>query len=255
MAVWHRALSGTEVGELYRGGQGVSLGASLDDADGDGLPTGWERRFQLNEALDDSQDDLDGDGLSNQEEYRIGTDPTERDSDADALEDGVETGTGIFVSLVDTGSHPLVVDTDGDGRSDRVEVVEGTDPVSPDTDGDQFSDGHELDIGLDPLHADPGDGATLGKGLVAHWDFDGDLEARVGGYLGKIVENANFSRGQFGQSVSLSPLGRIDLLDGPNEALEFEGKSFSVSVWIEADSPQLGALNPFLNMGEGSRGS
>ncbi len=53
------------------------------------------------------------------------------DDDNDQLLDVVETGTGIFVSPADTGSQPLVPDTDGDGVPDGEEVQNGTDPNVP----------------------------------------------------------------------------------------------------------------------------
>ncbi|MFQ5416062.1 MAG: hypothetical protein ACE5FL_03325, partial [Myxococcota bacterium] len=53
------------------------------------------------------------------------------DRDEDILLDGVETGTGVFVSSSDTGSDPALWDTDGDGVSDGQEVADGTDPNDP----------------------------------------------------------------------------------------------------------------------------
>lgn len=100
------------------------------------------------------------------------------DRDNDGLADGVETGTGNFLSADDTGTDPTKPDTDGDGLLDGFEVAygynpnvaddtsldldgdgldvlaeqaAGTDPNLYDTDGDGFGDGAEW---LDPL-ADP----------------------------------------------------------------------------------------------------
>jgi cysteine-rich repeat protein len=45
------------------------------------------------------------------------------DSDGDRLDDCVETNTGIYVSLSDTGTSALLADSDGDGISDGDEVL------------------------------------------------------------------------------------------------------------------------------------
>jgi YD repeat-containing protein len=49
------------------------------------------------------------------------------------------------------GANAALVDSDGDGLSDALEIVLGTDPFNPDTDGDGFSDGIEVASGSDPL--------------------------------------------------------------------------------------------------------
>ena len=63
--------------------------------------------------------DADNDGI---------TDAADPDDDNDGLEDTVETNTGIFVSAADTGSNPLIADTDGDGANDGAEVTAGKNP-------------------------------------------------------------------------------------------------------------------------------
>jgi|GEM_PF-2647581 len=58
--------------------------------------------------------DTDGDGL---------TDDVDPDDDNDGLPDTAETNTGTYVSPSNTGTNPLVVDTDGDSYSDYDEVT------------------------------------------------------------------------------------------------------------------------------------
>ncbi|MDJ0852396.1 MAG: hypothetical protein QNK04_28835 [Myxococcota bacterium] len=56
------------------------------------------------------------------------------DRDQDTLLNGVETNTGEFVDENDTGSNPAMVDTDGDGFDDDIEVFNlpnATDPNDP----------------------------------------------------------------------------------------------------------------------------
>lgn len=45
------------------------------------------------------------------------------DTDGDGLDDSVETGTGIYLSVTNTGTNPLLADTDGDGAGDWYEVA------------------------------------------------------------------------------------------------------------------------------------
>ena len=52
---------------------------SAVDADGDGLPDAWEKRY-FGSTDPGASDDADGDGMSNWEEFRTGTNPTERSS-------------------------------------------------------------------------------------------------------------------------------------------------------------------------------
>jgi len=59
------------------------------------------------------------------------------------------------VGFVPTAAaRPPMVDSDGDGLSDRAEQKQGTDPHNPDTDGDGLSDGEEVALGTDPNDPD-----------------------------------------------------------------------------------------------------
>jgi hypothetical protein len=52
------------------------------------------------------------------------------DRDDDLVPDGVESNSGEYVDLSDTGTSPTLVDTDGDGWDDGDEVYNwGTDPT------------------------------------------------------------------------------------------------------------------------------
>ncbi|HEX2747033.1 MAG TPA: hypothetical protein VHM91_03460 [Verrucomicrobiales bacterium] len=122
------------------------------DADHDLMSDEWEAAHGLNTTLNDSALDADTDGLTNLQEYRRRTDPQDSDTDNDGLADGVETATGIWVSVTDTGTNPFLPDTDADGLMDGVETHTGvwvspsntgTNPVVVDSDGDGLIDGIE----------------------------------------------------------------------------------------------------------------
>jgi hypothetical protein len=90
---------------------------------------GWAEVFTLTLADDPSDNDPDADGLSTVEEIARGTDPQNPDTDSDGLSDGVESGTGVYVSGSNTGTNPLNADSDGDGRNDGQEIVQGISPL------------------------------------------------------------------------------------------------------------------------------
>ena len=120
------------------------------DGDGDGIPDYFEidlvtNIFELSAEGDFDSDgltdlaeynsytmpnktDTDGDGLNDKDEYTRGSDPLAPDTDLDGLSDLVETNTGIYVSLSNTGTDPTKSDTDGDTFADLDEIQNQTDP-------------------------------------------------------------------------------------------------------------------------------
>jgi len=70
-----------------------------------------------------TDDDADADGLSDADEARLGTDPANPDSDGDGKTDGVE----VHKHKTD----PTKMDTDGDGAPDGAELAGNTDPLVP----------------------------------------------------------------------------------------------------------------------------
>ncbi len=93
------------------------------------------------------------------------------DSDQDGLLDSVETNTGVYVDINDTGTDPEKDDTDGDGLQDGDEVtIYQTNPVDSDTDEDGIPDGWEIQFGLDPL-ADDADADNDQDGITNLQEF------------------------------------------------------------------------------------
>jgi len=77
----------------------------IADYDHDGMPNAWELQYGLN-PLDpaDALNDPDGDGLTNIAEYHNGTNPRVVDTDGDGVADGVEVGAGY--DPLNPGSKP-----------------------------------------------------------------------------------------------------------------------------------------------------
>jgi hypothetical protein len=123
--------------------------------------------------------DSDADGLSDAEEEDAGTDPTLADSDGDHISDRIEILVGLDPLEADLPSACASVDpaadTDRDGLGDCDEVLIGTDPSLVDSDGDGMPDRVELHASTDYLHPDAAsdpdaDGITNGDEVRHHSD-------------------------------------------------------------------------------------
>ncbi|NBT90972.1 MAG: hypothetical protein EBT50_09155, partial [Verrucomicrobia bacterium] len=74
------------------------------------------------------------------------------------------TAFSVQVFQEDTGTSPLLADTDGDGLSDAAEVAAGTNPNKTDTDEDGLSDTQEGTLGSNPTNA-----LSMPKTKVVYW--------------------------------------------------------------------------------------
>ncbi|MBP7149322.1 MAG: VCBS repeat-containing protein [Acidobacteria bacterium] len=88
------------------------------DPDGDGIADGYDN---CPTTWNPFQEDADGDGTGND---------CDADDDGDGLPDVCETGSGVYVDPLHTGTDPLDPDSDGDGVDDGTEVYAGTDPCA-----------------------------------------------------------------------------------------------------------------------------
>jgi outer membrane protein OmpA-like peptidoglycan-associated protein len=142
------------------------------------LGTDWypTARAGLNFYFGSSKDDdNDSDLLTNGYEKTIGTDPNKADTDGDGISDRDE--------VVRFHTDPLKADSDGDGLKDGEEGnTYRTEPLKADTDGDGLKDGQEVNTyRTDPLKADTdGDGLKDGDEVNTYRtdplkaDTDGD---------------------------------------------------------------------------------
>lgn len=221
--VYGGALTEEEIQEVFQKGPILS-----EDRDADGLPDAWE--LAAFKTLDQKPgDDFDRDGLTNRQEFDRGTVANDEDSDDDGWKDGVETETGRFVSVTDTGTHPLMADSDGDGLMDgaenptlpfdpaRPQQQAGTDPNMADSDDDGAPDGAEALAGSDPT--DPRDPARppVAGFLVGHWTFEPgeELKDRTGHFPDLLL------------------MGDAQVLDGQ---LDLNGSGTTASGWAITDS-------------------
>jgi cysteine-rich repeat protein len=130
------------------------------DSDGDGISDGVERGLIRPQGTDTDR------GL-----YRADADPfsTTNPLDTDTDDGGVPDGTedtnrnGVREPGESDPNNANDDDSDGDGRGDLAEIIDGTNPFDPDTDDDGLSDGEEIVRGTDGLDDDTdADGLTDG---------------------------------------------------------------------------------------------
>lgn len=172
----------------------------------------------------------------------------------------METGTGVYVSALNTGTDPLAADSDGDGLADGVETATGhytsvadtgSNPNNPDTDGDLYSDGLEVNFGGNPVDASKIP-ITPGKAnLIAWWDFNDTSDPavardRIHGIEGLLSKGALYSGDGLGHSGvsgdSAADLGTdgagefIDVADGSFVNVGAVGDAVTVSFWQQLTS-------------------
>ena len=251
VSLWNLALTPTDVAALASADNALGV---IDDADVDGLPDAWERKFGLNPG-DPGDASLDGDNdlLTNLEEFAAGTNPTLQDTDGDSLNDGIETDDGLWVSATATGTSPRSADTDRDGLNDATEIPNlafdpnnpfgqpGSDPSLFDSDGDGISDGSEVLASSDPTDAEStpmpeavgiwsADDEALGTGFGGDGWAMGPVSAPAGAILDpinapEVVEISEAGAAQTGltQAVDFTANAQFGVAAEPNSLFELFG--------------------------------
>ena len=130
----------------------------LKDSDGDGLSDSAEREYGTHPKMADTDKDGISDYLETQNtDVSTRTDPLDADSDNDLLSDGFELYEGWEVSIYGETpyrvySNPTAKNSDIDSLTDYQEYIASTDPLEFDTDGDSKSDSVEVSKSyFDPL--------------------------------------------------------------------------------------------------------
>jgi hypothetical protein len=198
------------------------------DADSDMLTDLEEYNLSLAQYpnIDPNDDDSDDDTLLDGAEIagagdRPATDPTDDDSDDDTLNDAAESNTGTYVSETNTGTNPLLADSDADGTDDAAEIAA---PFSDPNDPDDFPSVQ----------------------LVGLWRFEGNAEDSSG----------NENHGTFENDASLiddtpAALGvgqSLDLAGGTQHVLVPDAASLdisagiTISAWVNRSATGWGAI-------------
>jgi hypothetical protein len=258
--IYNAALTADRIKQVFDAG--AIVGA---DRDNDGLPDAWEQQHFAN--LDETPEgDPDGDQLTNIDELARNTLPNKADSDDDAYSDLVETNTGIFVSVTDTGTDPNNADTDGDGLSDGLEQNTGvfppaldgdgavsdtgTNPLLADTDGDRFQDLAELERNPPSNPSDDTDPpVTISDFLVGHWTFDAgnELKDLTGNFPDIVLQgDAAIENGMLdlnGTGTDASGWAITDSDSGEYQGAEITDKTLVAWVTLESleDSAKAGS--------------
>ena len=162
------------------------------------------------------------------------------DTDGDGLVDSVETNTGVWVSLNNTGTDPNKADSDADGLTDGDEVNQhATNPLIADTDGDGYSDGNEVQSGSNPSDSGSVPNAYSGPlftdittevpSLAKHsivavmdYDRDGKEDLLVGTDSGTrlLKQTGSFQFDDITAAAGLDGLQNVFVADFTNDGLE-----------------------------------
>lgn len=161
-----------------------------------------------------AESDPDGDLIPRDRELSAGTDPDKADTDGDGLTDAVEllnTFTDPTRSSTYDGIADQDVDVDDDGLTSAQEQRAGTDPIEPDTDGDGLRDGREVEGGFsDPSDQDTDDDELLDDSELRLGTDPRKPDTDGDGVIdGREVYTSTVERPGAGLSVRLTGVGDV----------------------------------------------
>ncbi|MFZ2970642.1 MAG: Ig-like domain-containing protein, partial [Minisyncoccia bacterium] len=129
-------------------------------------------------------------------------------------------------TLIQTGPMAFMIDSDGDGLSDDMESLLGTDPNKMDSDGDSYNDGDEIRTGHDPL----------GPGL-----FTGILSPAEKAMVDNITLEHPKTSGEVSEMLAVEEIENLsDITRSDEDGYLLSGKSEPgsiVTVYIYSDLP------------------
>ena len=120
----------------------------------------------LGDACNDGEDADDDEWSDALDNCPLAANPAQANADGDGAGDACDAFPADATETADTDGDGVGnnedLDDDGDGLSDAVEALLGTDPLNTDSDGDGFSDDLEIILGSDPNDPfDPNDPANV----------------------------------------------------------------------------------------------
>ena len=264
----------------------------LADTDQDSISDSKEVGVNLNSPLDSDEDgfidaldfDDDNDGISTLAEEKVGTSSLLADTDEDGILDAVEIGKDFnnpldtdgdgIINALDTdddddgietiqeallGTNPLLIDTDGDGKSDSEEIGSVSDkPLDEnkngvldalesgeetDQDNDGLTDSLEAKLNTDPTKADT-DGDGINDAIEVGEDTNDPKDIDLDGIIDALdtEDNSDSDNDGLSDSQELKLKSNPQLADSDNDGindLEELGKNTNEPL----DSDNDGVLN------------
>ncbi len=197
--------------------------------------------------------DSDGDGLTDAEELIAGTLPTLRDTDGDGVSDSVEVLSGLDPLLAEIPraceNINLFSDRDLDGLSDCDELLLGTEPTLVDSDGDGLPDRLEVVSSIDYLAADAeadsdGDGVNNGDEIAQHSDpRSTDVRLHLPFGYRYEIEDEGFTTELFAQNPAIITGVNFGVVSGgttPGLGTLFYNSTDGTLAWQDASDPRPG---------------